>query len=603
MNKVQSLALLEVDKIHSYIFATNNLKEIRGASYLLSKINEEETEQVLKSCLTAKTKILSTGGVTKVIFDDENEAHLFLKQMERIYREDLITASVTTHVEPITPEYLFSWDDVPGNDSKRLLRFLRDDWGIDWAENAGIHKSADGKTIRIFKDENFAEITIDVGKEKAIFKINGGTRYLTVKKENGKLNIYNPNFHSAIEKGELAIRAKKEDKDCTFQVNTTGFYKICTRCGQYPAKETESTQDGILWLCASCKQKRTNTHRLSIHDSITNKIKASHPEVGEVDFPEQFEDIGKEAQVEGYMGYVVADGNRMGEKIKSPEVSSNADVYHDFSKKVKECTDEALVEAIIESVPKTFERDNSVFLPVLVLILGGDDMTLVTTAESALPLANKFSQKFQQKTVEKGVPKISMSVGVVISKITFPIFSYAKLGEELLKSAKRLSREMMKVGKEVGAIDFMVVTSPSTKSLEEVRRDTFYYEKKDTGERFWLTARPYTTKESDYDFNLDKLLNCTRRFKNSDFPRNKLKAMDRYLRLGRENSIHEFGTMRLRLEEPKKTHYGLLNDFIRTFKLHEKMPWRIENDKRGEYSLTNLLDLVEIYDFVSGGKQ
>jgi hypothetical protein len=515
MNKVQSLALLEVDKIHSYIFATNNLKEIRGASYLLSKINEAETEQVLKSYPTAKTKILSTGGVTKVIFDDENEAHLFLKQMERIYREDLITASVTTHVEPIKPD-----------------------------------------------------------------------------------------FQSAIEKGESEIRAKKEDKDYIFQVNTTGFYKICTRCGQYPAKETESTQDGILWLCASCKQKRTSTHRLSIHDSITNKIKASHPEVGEVDFPEQFEDIGKEAHVEGYMGYVVADGNRMGEKIKSPEVSSNADVYHDFSKKVKECTDEALVEAIIESVPKTFERDNSVFLPVLVLILGGDDMTLVTTAESALPLANKFSQKFQQKTVEKkNVPEISMSVGVVISKITFPIFSYAKLGEELLKSAKRLSREMMKVGKEVGAIDFMVVTSPSTKSLEEVRRDTFYYEKKDTGERFWLTARPYTTKESDYDFNLDKLLNCTRRFKNSDFPRNKLKAMDRYLRRGRENSIHEFGTMRLRLEEPKKTHYGLLNDFLSTFKLHEKMPWRIENDKRGEYSLTNLLDLVEIYDFVSGGKQ
>ena len=88
-------------------------------------------------------------------------------------------------------EYLFSWDDVPGNDSDRLLRFLRDDFGIGWAENKGIHKFDDGKTIRIFKDENWAEITIDVGKEKATFKIRDGrTHDLKVKKENGKLNIY-----------------------------------------------------------------------------------------------------------------------------------------------------------------------------------------------------------------------------------------------------------------------------------------------------------------------------------------------------------------------------------------------------------------------------
>ena len=87
--------------------------------------------------------------------------------------------------------YLFSWDDVPGNDSERLLRFLRDDWGIGWAENTEIHKSADGKTIRIFNDENSAKITIDVGKEKATFKISDDrTHDLKVKKENGKLNIY-----------------------------------------------------------------------------------------------------------------------------------------------------------------------------------------------------------------------------------------------------------------------------------------------------------------------------------------------------------------------------------------------------------------------------
>jgi len=87
--------------------------------------------------------------------------------------------------------YFFSWDNVPGNDSEKLLRFLRDDFEIGWAENAEILKSDDGKIISIFKDENSAEIIIDEKKERATLKIGDGrTHDLTVKKENDKLNIY-----------------------------------------------------------------------------------------------------------------------------------------------------------------------------------------------------------------------------------------------------------------------------------------------------------------------------------------------------------------------------------------------------------------------------
>ena len=114
-------------------------------------------------------------------------------------------------------EYLFSWDNVPGTDSERLLRFLRDDLDIGWAENAEISKSDDGKTIRIYKDENSAEMMIDEKKEKATLEISDGkTHNLKVKKEDEKLNIYEvmkyekgcikdyikdyPNLKSALEK-------------------------------------------------------------------------------------------------------------------------------------------------------------------------------------------------------------------------------------------------------------------------------------------------------------------------------------------------------------------------------------------------------------------
>lgn len=93
--------------------------------------------------------------------------------------------------------YSFSWDKVPGNDSEILLRFLKDNQHIGWAENAEIHKS-DDKTISIFKDENSASIRIDEKKKKATLKIiDGRTHDLVVKKRHGTIYIYPKIKHGA----------------------------------------------------------------------------------------------------------------------------------------------------------------------------------------------------------------------------------------------------------------------------------------------------------------------------------------------------------------------------------------------------------------------
>jgi hypothetical protein len=87
---------------------------------------------------------------------------------------------------------LFSWDNVPGNDSERLIKFLRDELGIKWAENAKIHKPTGTRTIHISNCENSAKIKISKNKREATLKIsdNRTPRHLKVKKENGKLKIY-----------------------------------------------------------------------------------------------------------------------------------------------------------------------------------------------------------------------------------------------------------------------------------------------------------------------------------------------------------------------------------------------------------------------------
>jgi hypothetical protein len=87
--------------------------------------------------------------------------------------------------------YLFSWNNVPGKDNDELLNYLNDDHGINWVECADICKSDDDKTIRIFKDEKSIEIIINKNEMKAILIISDNRTYdLEIKKENGKLNIY-----------------------------------------------------------------------------------------------------------------------------------------------------------------------------------------------------------------------------------------------------------------------------------------------------------------------------------------------------------------------------------------------------------------------------
>lgn len=94
-------------------------------------------------------------------------------------------------IDNIRDEYLFSWDDVPGKDSKKLLSFLKDDCDASWSENVEITKSIDGKIILITEGENSVKVVIDKDGEKGFIHLNDGYIYnLEVKVEIEKLKIY-----------------------------------------------------------------------------------------------------------------------------------------------------------------------------------------------------------------------------------------------------------------------------------------------------------------------------------------------------------------------------------------------------------------------------
>lgn len=87
--------------------------------------------------------------------------------------------------------YLFRWDEIPGNDTGRLIEFLRQKFKIDWVKTAKIEKFEDGKTIRLTNKKNYLLLRINDEKTNANLKIDDGrTAEFATKLEDGKLNIY-----------------------------------------------------------------------------------------------------------------------------------------------------------------------------------------------------------------------------------------------------------------------------------------------------------------------------------------------------------------------------------------------------------------------------
>ncbi len=87
-------------------------------------------------------------------------------------------------------KYLFSWNEIPGNDTDQFIKFLKKNYGVPWVKTAKIEKIDDGKTISVSNEKNSLLLTLNNDKNEAILTINTTDEFI-VKKENGNLNICN----------------------------------------------------------------------------------------------------------------------------------------------------------------------------------------------------------------------------------------------------------------------------------------------------------------------------------------------------------------------------------------------------------------------------
>lgn len=232
------------------------------------------------------------------------------------------------------------------------------------------------------------------------------------------------------------------------------------------------------------------------------------------------------------------------------------------------------------------------YLPVVPLILGGDDLTVVCDGRYAVQLARDFLRAFESAAQQlvrdiglrmQDIPSpLGACAGIAIVKPHYPFYAAYELAEELLRSAKKL--------KAFGsALDFHILYDASGSKLEAIRDKLNFgrVERDDgtTGYHTKLVARPYVvTPSSDAPRwrRIDDLAKRVTVLRQRKLPRGMLHELREGLFLGVNTAE---ARLKLARRRPDNALDGLLHD--------EKLFF----DDGDGHQITGFLDALDLAEF------
>ncbi|WP_294706434.1 hypothetical protein [uncultured Fusobacterium sp.] len=551
------IVTVETVKIKDFLFSTNKLRIIRGASYLLDYLNQVVVPEILKSNGVKGEDIIYVGaGNAKFFVDDEDTAKNIAKEVKRVYKKEAPNSKVV--VSYIETEYRV------GKDNSKNKRKIWED--IDkLAQNTAVEKSKGFPMMNLdFIGVEKCEIC---GKNSAQISVENLERDLEdigliVKDGEGILDNYS-----------LRIPALREQiKDLT---GTTGDNK------------------GI--ICEECLRKLIFSNR--VKDTESEKKISFYNYV-----KEEFKDIELGTEISGYengksfIGFMYSDGDGLGDflknisqKFKNDKSSSNVEEkYLEFLKEFSETLDKNTKEALIDTIKDIFQGKENKRIIGEFLIVGGDDVCAVFNPELVLELSEKFQKIFEEKMkkyiskTKANDSKITSSSGVIIAKSKTPAF---QLFDQALKLQKLAKAKRYEHNAQTGFIDFQVIGSEGCVDIDAFRKK-IDFENNRVIERAYAINIEGNLKVK----NVEKLFETIKELKKIKFPKNKL----RYIyELKRDEKLEDF--------EKKMEFINILSKMKDGHIKFIKENYNIDYDyQEFERYFNNIFDIVELYDFVGG---
>lgn len=298
-----------------------------------------------------------------------------------------------------------------------------------------------------------------------------------------------------------------------------------------------------------------------------------------------------------WLAVIHADGNGLGQAFLDFEnkaaTSGDAD-YIDklrrFSGALDCCTRKAFCAALSVLKP----RSGREVVPIVPLILGGDDLTVVCDGRQAMKFVKQFLDEFEGLTGADslvaeimarthGQGKVTSCAGVAIVKPHFPFHAAYDLAESLLRSAKQW--------KPRSVVDFQILYDASGPDLERIRAQFTV-----DGGATSLVARPYVLSG-------EQAFEC-RRWQDLDARIQIVNAKEDGRRRLPNSMLHElreglfFGhttaDARLRLVRDRYRDQGL-DGLLGDATGEGSLFWR-----DGEQRITALLDALDLAEFWEG---
>lgn len=349
-------------------------------------------------------------------------------------------------------------------------------------------------------------------------------------------------------------------------------------------------------------------------------------------------EIGNVSTPRGFVGYIYADGNNMGgylrQHIRTPEK------YREFSKQVLNATQNSVYIALKKHLqprqlnhltdPDNAYRNEQWIYPFEIITIGGDDVLLIVPADKALDIAKTIGEEFEQEILKSpgfrlnkpydpekvhryqgekpseytSQCELSMSAGVLITAENTPIYYAEELTNQLLKSSKKLAKDLKRdYNYSGGTVDFLVLKAVTmiASNIKDFREEGL------TKGNLKFYASPYTLHE------LGGLLQTVEVLKKANFPKSQLYQICSLLERGKHTAILNYRYFRVRLQQGQNQ---LETDFEKAWckpkdeTNHGNLaPWMSrklkESDADAEKTIYETIwrDLVDLYPFLIENEQ
>ncbi|WP_294065579.1 hypothetical protein [uncultured Fusobacterium sp.] len=565
---------VETVKIKDFLFSTNKLRIIRGASYLLDYLNQIVVPEILKNNGVKKEDIIYIGaGNAKFFVDSEDTAKKIAEEVKKAYK-------IKAPNSKIVASFAETEYKVGGDNSKNKSKIWEN---IDeLAKNTATEKSKGFPMMNLdfigvekceLCGRNSAQISVE-NLERDLENIG-----LVIKDGRVKLDDFLVKNDYLIEDGySIEIpKLREQIKDLTGTKNGTGDNKgiICEEC--------------LRKLIFSNRVKDTKSEKkISFYNNMKDKFNTI--ELGT--------EISDYENGKSFIGFMYSDGDGLGDFLKNvsdefKKETNNPKVeeeYLEFLNKFSETLDKNTKEALIEAIKEIFaeKKDEKRFGEFL--IVGGDDVCAVFNPELVLELSEKFQRIFEEKMkyyiqgTRAKDSSITSSSGVIIAKSKTPAF---QLFEQALKLQKSAKAKRYEHSAKTGFIDFQVIGSEGCVDIDSFR-DTI--NPKDN----LVMERPYAInieKNSEVK-NVEKLFTTINELKKIKFPKNKLRYIYELKRKPKKE-LDDF--------EKKMEFINILSKMKDEHINFIKENYNIDYDyQEFEKYFNNIFDIVELYDFVGG---